>query len=147
MPDEAGRELRVEDARGAHAVARREQQEVARGGMHDQLHAWVADELGDRPDVDVLERIDHRQTLRRGQLEQARHRAVGALPDEFRVEREPPLIAGGLGERPDLRGIPQVLDRGRAHCGLLPDARVGSLQGVNRVASLRRISHARAGCP
>jgi len=115
VADEAGRELRIEDARGTHAVARREQQQVARGRVHHELHGGIGDELGDRADVDVLERIDDRDTLGGRELQQARHRAVRALPDELGVERQASLAARGLGKGPDLGRLPQVLDRQLTH--------------------------------
>ena len=135
VADEAGCELGVEDAGGAHAVARREQQQVAGGRVHHELHGWIGHELGDRADVDVLERIDDRDALGARELEQARHRAVRPLPHELGVEREPSLAARGLGEASDLAGTPQVLDRHLAH--VQPSTRHvgGNRSGVNLVTA------------
>ena len=106
VPDEAGRELRVEDVRRAHAVARREQQQVARRRVHHELHRGVAHELGDRADVDVLERIEHGEPLGRRELQQARDGAVRPLPHELGVEREPALAASVGRERRQRRPDP-----------------------------------------
>ena len=146
VADEARRELRVENARRAHAVARREEQQVARGRVHHELHGRVADQLGDRADVDVLERIQHGDALRCRQLQQAWHRAVGALPDELGVERKATLAAGRRSRSAwTSAGSLQMLDR-QLTAGLLPDAREGTgqawtLSNVSSVFSRRGKHH------
>ena len=64
VADEPRGELGVEHAGRAHAVAGREQQQIARRRVHHELHRRIADQLGDRADVDVLERIEHGEPLR-----------------------------------------------------------------------------------
>ena len=140
VPDEAGRELRVEDVRRAHAVAGREQQEVAGGRVHHELHRGVADELGDRADVDVLERIQHGEPLGRRELQQAGNRAVRSLPDEFGVEREAALAASVGRERRDGGRISQVLDRS-GHCAPSTRHARGNPPEMNPVSGETRIPH------
>ena len=125
MADEPRRKLGVEHAGRAHAVARREQQQVAGRRVHHELHRRIGDELGDRADVDVLERVEHGEPLGGRQLEQAGHGAVRPLPHELGVEREPALAAGLGREGLDVGRIPQMLDRSHLRPSSRTDARVG----------------------
>ena len=58
-------------------------------GVHDGLVVAGDNRLPERPHVVHDHRVDHRQTLRRADLDQAKFGPIGMLGDEFRVQRNP----------------------------------------------------------
>ena len=105
QPDEAGHHLRVADAGGARAVVQTEGEHVGGRGVHQDLDGGVGDQLGDRLERRSGERIDQHDVAVDGDLHEAQHGRVGALPEELRVDRAPAGSAGARGDLLDAGGV------------------------------------------
>ena len=96
-PDEAGRDLGVEQLSGTRPAGPFEDRDVLVGGVGDHA-ARPVEEPGQRSDVQ-LERIDEDDAAGPGDLDQGQPGPIGALAVEFGVERE----AGLAGQLLDAR--------------------------------------------
>ena len=90
VAEEGRLDLRIEDAADRIARERREDLEVLRTAVQHHRHRRVAQHRGECAEVGHRDRVDHGDAAVRRHLDDAEHGAVRPLPDELRVEREPP---------------------------------------------------------
>ena len=80
--------------------------------MHDLGDAGVGQQPGKRRQVRARERVDQRHLVSVGQLDERQLRQVGALAEEFGVQRDP----GGAGMG-GADGVQGVLVADQRQCG------------------------------
>ncbi len=114
QPREPGRQLGVEHRRGTGAEVQGETGQVGAGGVHRLDHRPVGDQVGNGLQRRSPQRVDHGQPLGGGDLDEAEHRRVRALPDELGVQRAAPLTAGVGQQRGQAGVVGDLLDAHRA---------------------------------
>ena len=77
--------------------------------MHDDVDVGVGDERGDRGQRGALDRVDQVDPAVDGHLRQAGHRRIGALPEEFEIERDAAVLVGCGDNGGDAAGVPDDL--------------------------------------
>jgi hypothetical protein len=108
---EPGGELDVEHGARRDVEALVEDLEILAAGMNDGVDLRISDELGDRPDVDVLQRIDDVDALPGRHLHETEPGSIGLLAHELGVQSEDPVRARLLDEALHLGPINDHLRR------------------------------------
>ena len=86
---QAGGELHVEESFGQLLDCQQAELHFAARGMDDGLMVAIDQRLPERPNVVQDDGVDHRQVLRRADLDQAEFRPIGVFGNEFGVQRNP----------------------------------------------------------
>jgi hypothetical protein len=92
----------------------RECGQVARRRVHHLLDRRIGHELGHRLERRPLDRVDHRQSLGGGDLDETQPGGIGPLPHELGVDGAAALGPGGVEQRPERLGRCDLLDPHRA---------------------------------